>query len=141
MSENRISFNRYPRFFIIGSGVGIATVMLRELIDMMLVAGGKIEYLISICGAYGFGIIASFTLQRVFTFQYDREKRTRDHFLPFTFVAIAGGVLVALLSFLFRYALSFDSFLNQYAASVAFMTASILVSVLSYWVNVKYVFR
>ncbi len=141
MSENKISYNRYPRFFMIGSLVGIATILVRELIASMLGSDGKLDYLITICGAYGFGIIASFTLQRLFTFRDHGDRRARDYFVLFTLVAIAGGVLVALLSFVFRYALLADSLFNQYAPSVAFITASLLVSVLSYWVNAKYVFR
>ncbi len=141
MSENRISYNRYPRFFMIGSLVGIATILVRELIASMLGADDKVDYLITICGAYGFGIIASFTLQRLFTFPDHGNRRARDHFVLFTLVAIAGGVLVALLSFVFRYALLTDPLFIQYAASIAFITASLLVSVLSYWVNAKYVFR
>ncbi len=141
MSEDRISYNRYPRFFIIGSVVGIATVLVRELISTMLDADSKIEYLITICGAYGFGIIASFSLQRKFTFHDHGESRARDHFVLFTLVALAGGALVALLAFVFRYAILTDWLSNQYAPTVAFITATLIVSVLSYWVNAKYVFR
>jgi putative flippase GtrA len=141
MPENQISYNRYPRFFIIGSVVGIATVLVRELISIMLDADDKVEYLITICGAYGFGIIASFTLQRLFTFRNHGESRARDPFILFTLVALAGGALVALLSFLLRYTLLFDTLFNEYAATVAFIIASLLVSVVSYWVNAKFVFR
>lgn len=141
MTGSQVSFNRYPQFFIIGSGVGIATVLVRELIDFLLDSNGQIEYLISICGAYGFGIISSFTLQRLFTFRNHGSRRAIDHFIPFVLVALAGGVLVALLSFVFRYAVLVDRGLAEYAATIAFVTASLVVSILSYWVNAKFVFR
>jgi putative flippase GtrA len=141
MPKNQISYNRYPRFFMIGSLVGIATILVRELIASMLGSDGKLDYLITICGAYGFGIIASFTLQRLFTFRNDEGKRASGHFVLFVLVAMTGGALVALLSFVFRYALLNDSLFNQYTPTLAFIAATLLVSVLSYWVNAKYVFR
>ncbi|HFD11031.1 MAG TPA: GtrA family protein [Crenotrichaceae bacterium] len=141
MSDKRVSYNHYPQFFIIGSMVGIATVLVRELISILLKSDGRMDYLISICGAYGFGIIASFTLQRLFTFRNHGKKRARDHFIPFTLVALGGCILVALLSFLLRYTLLSHPIDNEYAATIAFITASLLVSIVSYWVNAKFVFR
>lgn len=144
MFDNQVSFHRYPRFFIVGSAVGVATVLMRELISLILGSDGKTEYLMTICGAYAFGIIASFILQSRFIFNKQAEDASGSQFVRFVVIAMAGGGLVAILSFLLRYAFLVNltvAILNQYAATIAFVTATLLVSLISYWVNATFVFR
>jgi putative flippase GtrA len=135
-----VSWIQYSRFLAIGALVGLFTVAIRELVGLALPEDGPISYSVSVVIAYSLGILSSFELNRRYTFRASGTSRQRDRFLPFIVCALVGLACTWALSLIFRYGLSLDAVIGVLARSVAFATATLLSSLLTYFLNARFVF-
>ena len=136
-----MSWNQYARFLAIGGLVGVLTVAVRELVGLALPGDGPVSYSVSIVIAYSVGILTSFELNRRFTFRSAAPSQQREELLSFVACAIVGQVCTLALSLLLRYGLSLDAAIGRLARPVAFATATLLSSLLTYFLNARFVFR
>jgi putative flippase GtrA len=136
-----LRMSRYPRYVLIGVFVGILTVALHEAIADLLPADTPTYYLLSISLAYAFGIILSFLLQHAFTFKLSSIHRKWHMFTSFIVVALIGAASTSLLAMFFRYLLGLDLLLGKLSASIAFAAATCTSSILTYWLNARFVFK
>lgn len=141
LGSHRLSLEQYGQYMAIAALVGVLTVACRELIALCLPQDTRIYYLISVLGAYGFGIALNFILQRMITFGKQARNKTRQYFLPFFIVALAGMGLVSLLALLLRYFFWFNLLFGAFSPSVAFTVAVIISSIFTYTMNTHVVFQ
>jgi putative flippase GtrA len=135
-----MSLGQYARFLIIGAFVGIVTVGCRELVGHLLVADTRRNYSVSVGVAYAVGITLSFFLNHRFTFGGDERSRNWRVFFHFVAIAIVGLVSTWILSLALRYGTHLDAHIGSAAKPVAFATATLLSSLLTYPLNARLVF-
>jgi putative flippase GtrA len=137
-----LSLGQYARFLLVGGFVGIVTVACRELLGYLLHADTQRTYSISIVGAYAVGMALSFLLNHRFTYGGQRAgKRSWRKFVRFVAVALTGLLATWALSLALRYGLQLDALLGPAAKLIAFATATVLSSGLTYPLNSWFVFR
>ena len=133
-----MSFAQYVRFLAVGGFVALVTVAVRELVGYLLGADTAANYSISILFAYVVGIISNFVLNARFTF------RSRDaswsRFVLFLGVAFASLLSTWLLSLIFRYGVGLDAMIGKYGPTVAFASAALVSSVITYRLTALFVF-
>lgn len=141
VGNNSVSLKQYGQYIVIATMVGVLTVTCRELIALSLLQDTRTYYLVSVLGAYGFGIILNFILQRTITFGKQARNKTRQYFLPFFIVALMGMGLVSLCAFSLRYFFGFNILFGAFSPSIAFVVAVIISSVFTYTMNARVVFQ
>jgi putative flippase GtrA len=132
---------QYARFLVCGAIVAAATLGCRELIDRLLAADNAAYYSLSIVVAYALGILLSFLLNRRFTFQSSNADRDWSKFGVFVAVALVGLVSTWAFSLALRYGLPLQESFGQASATVAFATAALLSSAITYPLSALFVFR
>lgn len=139
---NKLSSKQYYRYLMISTFTGIATVVIRHFFAMLLPADLPKYYMLSIIFAYAFGIVLNFFLQKSFTFTTEKQPlhRKKVAFISFVIVAIFGAVATLGIAIFIRYTLRLDLIFNQYSATIAFVIAAVISSILSYVLNAKIVF-
>jgi putative flippase GtrA len=135
-----MSLGQYARFLIIGAFVGIVSVACRELIGYLLGADTAWNYSLSVASAYAVGIMLSFLLNHRFTFGGDDSSRNWRIFSRFVMIAVVGLVSTWLLALALRYGARLDARIGSAAKLVAFVTATLLSSLLTYPLNARFVF-
>ncbi len=136
-----ISFQRYQRYFVVGTIVGVTCVALREIIAILLPADTPSYYTLSVVLVYAFGMVGSFVLQRSFTFDAKKIDGGKGRFFKYVLVALIGAMLTAKLATLLRYELNLDALLGNFGATVAFVIAVCATSIVTFWLNAKLVFH
>jgi putative flippase GtrA len=136
---SRYSYREYLSYFVVGGVLAIVVLLLRHAIGAVL-PDSPFFYAVSILTVYVFGILASYILQRRFTFTA-RTHDTRDFpVLRFFVIAALVSVFSTAAAFVFRYVLMFDALFGDLGASVAFLCAMLCASVVNYIANATYVF-
>ncbi len=135
-----IRLGQYSQYVINGSLVAMVAILIREGVALILSGGTTWEYALSIVITYGIGILLSFWLQRGTTFRDNVQGCQQRAFALYFAVAVSGGVVTTLLSVLCRNLLGFETFFDELADSAAFATGALLSSLLTYWLNLRYVF-
>jgi putative flippase GtrA len=138
-SMSRYSYREYLSYFVVGGILAIVVIVLRHLIGLSL-PDSPFFYGVSIVTVYIFGILASYWLQRRFTFR--SHTHTTQQFPLLRFFVVAGMVSVfsTIAAFAFRYLLKFDVLFGDFGASAAFLCAMFCASVVNYIANATYVF-
>ena len=132
---------QYARFLATGAAVAVVTIGCRELIGLVLGGDDAVRYSISVILAYAIGIAISFWGNRRFTFQQLAAEQTGTKFAMFVVVALIGMLSTWLLSLALRYGLRLERFIGKpSSASVAFATAALLSSLITYPLNALFVF-
>ena len=132
--------DKYFRYAVIGAVVGISAILLREGIAWFL-PDEPIYFALSVGFIYALGIVLSFILQQTFTFRPDQQVHSWRKLLPFIVVALIGAVATLLLALLYRYGFAFDRLFGGFGPALAFAAATLTSSVLSFWLNARFVFR
>ena len=134
-----LSLHQFGGYFLVGGFVGVVTVIIRELLAL-LSTDTAIFYLISVVLAYAFGIGLSYTLHRKITFNTILAEKENNHFNFYRFfiVAIIGLILTGFFSLTYRYGLNLDQWIADHSGMVAFIMASLTVSVITYLLNAKF---
>ena len=131
----------YCRYLIVGAIVGIIAIVARELLSYLLPADSPSYYLLSVIIIYTGGIIASFYSHFHVSFSHVQNKHaTMVSMGKFTLVALAGMSVTSLLSYQIRYSLKLEPVFGALLPSVAFGAAAMTASLLTYTLNVRYIF-
>jgi putative flippase GtrA len=134
-----MSFAQYLRFIFVGAFVGVVTIGCRELIGLILHGDTRQNFTISVLLAYAVGIALSYFLNQRFTF--DRgDSAGLKAFLRFVAVALLGLVSTAVLAVTLRYGANLDLLIGPLARPVAFATATVLSTLITYPLNARFVF-
>jgi putative flippase GtrA len=118
----------------------VTTVAARELFAFLLPADTAAYYLISIMMAYTLGIAINFTLQHSLTFRLAPAEKDPSMFAGFLVVALIGAGATAAVAALLRYGAGFEQLFGAWGGSAAFIVGNALASVLTYWLNARWVF-
>jgi len=135
----RLSVTQYSVYFIIGSIVAVIAVILREGIAW-LIGDSPLYYMLSVAIVYIIGTLLSFILHRFITFKEKHVPFSFKKFYIFTVVAMLGMLLTAAVSAMFRYILYFDLIFLSYSGTISFCVAALLTSVISYYLNARFLF-
>lgn len=135
-----LSLGQYARFLVIGAFVGMVSVGCRELIGYLLGADTAWNYSASVAFAYAVGILLSFLLNHRFTFNGDDSSRNWRIFSRFVGIALVGLITTWLLALALRYGAHLDTRIGSAARLVAFVTATLLSSLVTYPLNARFVF-
>jgi putative flippase GtrA len=135
-----LSLGQYARFMLVGGFVGVVTVASRELIGRVLHADTPQAYSLSVVVAYALGLVLSFLINHRFTYNGSASGRSWRKFVQFVAVALIGMLITWALSLALRYGLRLDSLIGPSAKPVAFATAALLSSALTYPLNSWFVF-
>ena len=119
----------------------MVTLACRELIDRLLAADTVLYYSLSVVLAYAVGVLLSFLLNRRFTFEKPGSDQGFSKFVLFVAIALAGLVSTWLLSLALRYGLGLQESLGEASAAIAFATAALLSSAITYPLSAWFVFR
>lgn len=135
-----LSLSQYLRYAAVALAALTTTVLIRELFQFIVGADTKISYGASIIFAYAVGIAVNFSLQKRFTFGRIKSQDGGRAFLGFTVVALVGAASTFLIAFVLRYGLQLDSVMGSSSPTIAFLSATVLSSFLTYTLNACYVF-
>jgi putative flippase GtrA len=132
---------QYFIYCIVGAVIGLTAVIVRELLDCILPSEIPLYYGLSVMIVYAGGIIAGYYAHSKYTFR----KRTvaglhGRSFLVFILIAVFGMFLTAALALMFMYVLDFNRIFQQAGAAISFVIAVVLVSVVTYGLNVRFTF-
>lgn len=135
-----LSLGQYGRFLLVGGFVGVVTVACRELVGWALHADTQRTYSLSIAAAYTVGVVLSFLLNHRFTFGGPAGHRNWRSFARFVAVALTGLLSTWAFSLALRYGLQLDALIGRSAKLLAFATATVMSSLLTYPLNSWFVF-
>jgi len=136
----QFSFGRYSRYFIVGGAIGVTSTLLLEFILRVSPTDTAVVYGLSVAIVYAIGVLAGFILHHRFTFQ-DTVVVLRWHRLgQFFAIAVLGALLTSGLSVFIRFVLNIDRVVGEFAGATAFVVAALTVSVVTYWLNARFVF-
>jgi putative flippase GtrA len=136
-----VTIRQYLRFMIIGCVAAFVSLAVRELVAAGLGDSSALLYSISVLAAYAAGMIASYLLNRRYTFSAARGAATWSGFPKFVVVACFGMFATWALSLTLRYAFNLEPLFGRYAGTAAFVAAAVLSSLLTYPLNALLVFR
>lgn len=136
----RLSIAQYARFLTVGGMVGLASVAARDLFQHLMRTDTPQHYSTSVIAAYGLGIVASFALNRRFTFADARDRAPWRTFAGFALLALAGLGCTWLLSLALRYGLPVERALGRAGPDAAFAVAAMLSTAATYPLNARFVF-
>jgi putative flippase GtrA len=136
-----LSLGQYARFMFVGGFVGVVTVACRELLGHILHADTPQAYSLSVVAAYAIGLVLSFLINHRFTYNGPAAQRNWRKFAQFVAVALVGMLITWALSLALRYGLRLDALIGSLAKPVAFATAALASSALTYPLNSLFVFR
>jgi putative flippase GtrA len=136
-----MSLAQYCRFLFVGGFVALITVGTREVLGYLFHRDTVIAYSASVGAAYVIGILLSYLLNHRFTFGGGDRDRAWRGFPLFIAVACTGLVATWLLSIGIRYGIDLDKYAGRYAGALAFATAAVLASLITYPLNARFVFR
>lgn len=106
----------------------------------MLGRDSATNYSVSVSLAYALGILLSYILNHRFTFGQGVPISTRTTVL-FVSIALLGMAVTAILSLAIRYGTPVRTLTGSYSGTVAFGTAAVITSLLTYPLNALLVFR
>jgi putative flippase GtrA len=134
---------RYGVYAVVGAVVALLTIVAREVIAIMLPGDDPYYYGISIVCSYILGIILSFFGHRMFSFGDVTELFSGrvKVFVQFVGLALLGMATTFVLAMALRYLLPLDALLGEWAAGLAFATAVLAASLLTFGLNRKVTFR
>jgi putative flippase GtrA len=130
----------FGTFLAVGGAVGVATLLLREVLACLLPADVPLWYGVSVVVAYTVGIVASFFLQGRVTFARELQDLSWGQFQRFVVVAIAGALVALLTSLGVRYLLVLDLLLGELAATTAFAMGALAAAVFNFFFSAWLVF-
>jgi putative flippase GtrA len=135
-------FSRYPTYFIVGGGVTLVVVILRDIIGRLFKQSAW-EFVLSIIIVYPFGVILSYICQSRFTFtnQRMRLRSFKYEFTTYTIVQLVGMGTAIVFSLLFDWLLSPLPISPKIRNTIAFIIASLIASVVTYTVSKMHIFK
>lgn len=134
------SAGKYAQYLVVSGGVGVATILCREALGLLVPEQRGGWYAATVAGAYSFGIVLNYLSQSLFTFN-KAGPRSSQAFVRFAIVALVSALMTMLASSSLLFVLLKWPLLAAYAPSLAFAFAALLVSPVSFYLTGKWVFR
>jgi putative flippase GtrA len=136
-----LRLSRYSRFFFVGSALGIAGILAREAIAVVL-PESVIGYALSIIAVYIVAFVAGFLLQGKFAFQQNGERLriASKAFVGYSAVSAFAGLLAAWTATVLLYSLTPEIVPEALRPSFCFAIASAAASVVAFALNEVFVF-
>jgi len=134
------ALDRYPSYFVIGSSIAAATIGLREVLGRAWGEQNPIVFNLSMVTAYGAGIIVSYVLQRRFTFKKLAQNPWLER-VKYLGTALLGMGLTIIFANGIKWGLDFIPLLIELHRTLAFGSAALLTSFVTYFVNKRFTFR
>ena len=136
---SQLSFTQYRRYFVVGSGIGLMAIALRELIAWMLAEDSALHYSASIIIVYAIAIAVSYAAQRTLTFA-QRGRGSMAQVGAFSATALLGGLVTWLVALAVRYGLQLDRHLGALGPGSAFAIGAVSASILTYYLHARFIF-
>lgn len=131
----------YCRYFIIGSVVGALAIFAREILASLFPADTPGYYLLSVVLVYIGGIFASYYGHRKVTFGHRKFAHvTVKSVCTFTFIAILGLIVTAVVSTFIRYEIPMTAVAERHKGALSFAIAIIISSALTFALNNMFTF-
>tara|TARA_R110002072_G_scaffold302722_1_gene487958 strand:- start:6832 stop:7257 length:426 start_codon:yes stop_codon:yes gene_type:complete len=133
----------YLKYFVIGGIVGLAAILSREGIAILLPADTPEYYALSISIVYAIGILASYVGHRRVSFSHvDMEgQSTAVSMTTFTAIAIFGLVCTTFLSVCIRFLFPVEEIFGSFDGAASFAIATLITSIITYFLNARHTFR
>lgn len=126
----------YCAYFIVGSVVSLAALLVREMMQWALGADSPVLYASTVAVVNILGMVAGFYAHQRFTFEAHRnDGPARGSLWRFILIAALGTAVTAIAAVALRYGLRMDTWLGRWAPTLAFAGALVLASVLNYYLN------
>ena len=133
---------QYFTYCIVGAVIGISAIAIRELLELILPSENPLYYGLSVVIVYAGGIVAGFFGHGKYTFSNIRDKDERIRsFVTFFLIAIFGMLLTVMLALAFLNVFDFRNLFRPAGPAIAFATAVLIVSAITYALNARYTFR
>ncbi|WP_448679308.1 GtrA family protein [Pseudomonas nicosulfuronedens] len=128
---------QYLRFLLVGGGLAALCVVLREVFGQLFPLG-RYVYAVSVFLAYALCMVLNYLISGRFVYRLGR--RSWGEALRFLLVAVVTSLLVSLLADqLFRFLQWLGG--GRYIGAISLMIAALLLSLLSFSLNRKWVYR
>jgi GtrA-like protein. len=128
---------QYLRFLLVGGGLAVLCVVLREVFGQLLPLG-RYAYATSVFLAYALCMVLNYLISG--SFVYRVRGRSWAEASRFLLVAVVTSLLVSLLADqLFRFLQWLGG--EQYMGAISLMIAALLLSLLNFSLNRKWVYR
>lgn len=133
-------FSRYPTYLIVGGCVTLTTIVIRSLIGLLIQDDSTAKYLSSIILTYIIGIYLSFVAHKSITFKV-KDDVSISQTLKFIAIHIVGMAITLICSIKLR-EFFLDSWLPLEVSKMsAFAFSAVIVSVITYFLKKRIVFR
>lgn len=133
-------FSSYPTYLLVGGGVTLCTILIRSLIGLLIKDDTTSKYLSSIILTYIIGIYLSLVAHKSITFEVKGSLSVAQIF-KFVAIHIIGMVVTLICSIKLR-ELFLDAWLSlELSKMSAFALSALLVSVITYFLKKRIVFR
>lgn len=129
----------FSRYFLVALIVGLATLLLREILGFLL-SDFSGKYGFTMILAYCVGILLNYFHQSRYTFVAANHRFNLRGAARFGVIAVLSSLLVAFAAYLLRYGLGMDRWLFRFAPAAAFGGAALLASPLSFYLHRRQVF-
>ena len=140
MSQNALSLRQYFRYFLIGGGIGVASVALLEALTSFLPIDTPLRYGLAVGLVYVTGVLTGFSFHSRYTFLEQATGRPQRQITGFAMISLLGALLTSVLSTILRFALDLDRVIGRHASTAAFIAAALVASILTYWLNARLIF-
>lgn len=131
------------KYLVIGAVVGIAAIIGRELIAMLLPSDTPEYYALSVSVVYAFGILSSYVGHRKVSFSHVdmNGQSTAASMTAFTGIAILGLVCTTGLSVCIRFFFPIMEVFGSYAGAASFAFGALITSIITFSLNARYTFQ
>jgi putative flippase GtrA len=130
-------FSRYPIYVLVGIGLTLCTIAIRSVIGVVIEDDSTPGYIASIILAYGIGMLLSLVAHTNITFKA-KTRLSPHQVFQFVSINVIGMLLNILGAIVLREKLLAAALPIELAKVLAFATAALLVSVMTYLLK-KYI--
>ena len=137
----RALMRNYGVYFVIGTAIGIAAIVSREIIELWLPLESRPAYLTSVVVVYVLATALSFAGHYRVTFS---ERSASVSIVPavlrFVLVAATGMAITSVLAYTMNFHLPVSFVPDRIRGGLCFAIAAVVASVVTYFLNAKYTF-
>ena len=130
----------FARYVVVAAVVGVITVGLREVFELLLAENLHGRYGWTMLLSYAVGVVLSYFGQARLTFGTTGHRLSHQGLAKFAVVACISALLTTLVAYVLRYGLPLQARLPTGAAALAFAMASLLVAPISFFLGRQIVF-
>jgi putative flippase GtrA len=130
----------FIRYSSVGAFVGFIALITMAVSEAIF-SPTKLNYVFSVVGIYGVGVVLSYMLQKEITFHAPLKNNQKKTFFKYTAVALIGALLTSCFSYILRYHIHWPVKFLQVAGPACFAVACLATSVITFYLNKEWTFR